>query len=57
MEILSQFPIIYSDTRFQEMLTIIQSKANPEGLFIPESIWTKWKGWDCAQKKKSHPIG
>lgn len=50
-EILSQFPQIHNDKRFLSMLEVLRSKADPDGLFTSESIWTKWKGWDFCQKK------
>jgi hypothetical protein len=33
------------------MLRVIEAKADDEGRFTPESIWTAWKEWDFAQKK------
>jgi hypothetical protein len=35
------------------MLKIVESKANPEGQLVPESVWTAWKDWDFSQKKAS----
>lgn len=50
--VLSIFPQARSDARLQEMVEIIRGKANENGRFIPESIWTKWKGWEFAQKNE-----
>jgi len=50
-EVLSRFPQCHNDQRFLEIVQIILSKANNEGKFISESIWTKWKGWEFCQKK------
>lgn len=52
IEVLSCFPQTRQDGRFVEMLKIIQAKADPSGLFTPESIWTKWNGWEFTQKKE-----
>lgn len=49
--VLSRFSWLQGDDRFKEMLDIILSKADANGLFAPESIWTAWKEWDFGQKK------
>jgi hypothetical protein len=51
LDILSQFKWARKDKRFKEMLSVVQFKADGEGRYIPESIWTAWKGWDFSQKK------
>jgi hypothetical protein len=51
LDVLSHFKWARKDKRFKEMLKIVESKANDEGQFVPESIWTAWKDWDFAQKK------
>jgi hypothetical protein len=33
------------------MLDLVKSKADGDGRFTPESIWTAWKDWDFGQKK------
>jgi hypothetical protein len=53
--VLSQLPWIKEDTRLLEMKTIIANKADAEGRFTPESIWTAWKDWDFGQKKQPSP--
>ena len=50
-KVLSRFPEIWKEARFQEMLKIIQNKADEEGRYTPESIWTYWKDWEFGQKK------
>jgi hypothetical protein len=37
------------------MWEIIKEKQQPEGSFIPESIWRAWKGWSFGQKRESSP--
>jgi hypothetical protein len=48
---LSLFPVVHGDDRFVEMISLIESKANPQGRFTPESEWKAWKEWDFGQKK------
>jgi len=52
MEVLSQFPQLWPDNRFLEMIEVIQSKADKNGKYTSESIWTKWKGWEFCQKRE-----
>jgi len=51
LDVLSQFKWAGKDRRFKEMLKIVESKADNDGRFVPESIWTAWKDWDFGQKK------
>lgn len=51
LEVLSQFKWTRKDKRFKEMINVVASKADQDGRFIPESVWTAWKGWDFSQKK------
>jgi len=51
LDILSQFEWARKDKRFKEMLSVVESKADGDGRFVPESIWTVWKDWDFCQKK------
>jgi hypothetical protein len=50
---LSHFKYAVKDYRFDEIMQTINSKADNEGKFTPESEWKAWKGWDFGQKK--HP--
>ena len=52
LDVLSQFKGLQNDHGLKEMVQIVQSKANGEGTYTPESEWTAWKGWDFAQKKQ-----
>jgi len=49
---LSECPWTHDDARFQDMLSVIESKRGAQGRFTPESVWTSWKGWDFDQKKE-----
>jgi hypothetical protein len=51
LDILSHFEWARKDKRFKEMLGVLQSKADGDGRYTPESIWTAWKDWDFGQKK------
>jgi len=37
------------------MVDIIKAKKDENGLFTPESIYQKCKGWDFGQKKTISP--
>lgn len=52
---LSKYEYAKADSRFREMINIIKDKMNSEGLFVPESIYQKCKGWDFGQKKTVSP--
>jgi hypothetical protein len=51
LDVLSCFKWTKKDKRFKAMLNIVESKADKDGRYIPESIWTAWKDWDFCQKK------
>jgi hypothetical protein len=51
LDILSHFEWAEKYPRFKQMLDTVETKANDEGRYTPESIWTAWKGWDFSQKK------
>ncbi|MBI5965876.1 MAG: hypothetical protein HY863_20545 [Chloroflexi bacterium] len=53
LDVLSHFKWARKDKRFKEMLKVVESKADGDGRFVPESVWTVWKDWDFSQKKIS----
>lgn len=55
VNVLNKCDTIKNDKRYREMLLIIQSKQSKDGLFTPESIYQKLKGWEFAQKKIPSP--
>ncbi|MCL2530047.1 MAG: hypothetical protein FWE41_06940 [Coriobacteriia bacterium] len=55
VETLSRFEAVVSDARFVEMLSLIKSKQDANGLFTPESVYLKCKDWDFGQKKSPSP--
>jgi len=55
VDVLSHFDFIKSDARFLEMATMIKNKQDSDGLFTPEAVYQKFKGWDFGQKKTPSP--
>ncbi len=55
VNVLHKCESIKNDKRYREMLSIIQGKQGEDGLFTPESIYLKFKGWEFGQKKNSSP--
>lgn len=51
-EVLSQYPRAREDSRFLTLLDCINSKADNQRLFTPESVWQAWQTWDFGQKKQ-----
>ena len=52
---LGKYEYAKNDKRFLEMVGMIKAKQDENGLFTPESIYTKCKGWDFGQKKTISP--
>ena len=52
---LSYFEQARGDGRFQEMLAIIEQKRDADGMFVPEAVFLKYKGWEFGQKKNPSP--
>ena len=52
LDVLSRFSWLKKDTRLLDMLGILKSKADQQGRFTLESIWTAWKTWEFGQKKE-----
>ncbi len=51
LDTLSQYPWVRRDSRLNEMEDMVMGKADDQGRFTPESIWTAWKDWEFGQKK------
>jgi hypothetical protein len=51
LDVLTNFSSAHTDPRLLEMVDLMKSKADDQGRFTLESIWTIWKGWDFGQKK------
>lgn len=52
LDVLSRFSWLKEDARFLDMLEILKSKADRQGRFTLDSIWTAWKSWEFGQKKE-----
>ena len=51
LEVLTIFSWLRNDSHLLEMLGVLKSKADPQGRFTVESVWTAWKDWEFGQKK------
>jgi hypothetical protein len=52
LDVLSRFSWLRNDPRLLDMLAILKSKADSQGRFTAESVWTAWKDWEFGQKKE-----
>jgi hypothetical protein len=52
LDVLSRFDWLRKDARLGSMLKVMKSKADPQGRFTLESVWTAWKDWEFGQKKE-----
>ena len=55
VDVLTHFESVKSDSRFIEMISVIKNKKDSDGLFTPEAVYQKFKGWDFGQKKTPSP--
>jgi hypothetical protein len=55
VDVLSRVDSVKVDVRFIEMVSLIKSKQDSNGLFTPEAVFQKFKGWDFGQKKSPSP--
>jgi hypothetical protein len=52
LDVLSRFSWLIHDPRLNDMLALLQSKADSQGRFTVESVWMAWKGWEFGQKRE-----
>ncbi len=52
LDVLSRFSWLKKDLRLNEMFEILKSKADSQGRFTLESVWTAWRDWEFGQKKE-----
>lgn len=52
LDVLTRFTWVAQDPRLLDMLDLLKGKADGEGRFTAESVWTAWKGWEFGQKKQ-----
>lgn len=51
LDVLTHFDWALDDPRLHHMAAHVQAKADPQGRYTPESVWSAWKDWEFAQKK------
>ena len=51
LDVLIRFPWLREDARLLDIYGILKNKADEQGRFTLESIWTAWKDWEFGQKK------
>jgi len=55
VDVLSRFPFVRDDPRFQEMVKTITAQADEDGRYTAGSMYRAWKGWSFADKKNPSP--
>jgi len=55
VEVLSRFPFVHNDPRFQQMVDVITQQHDAEGRYTAGSMYQAWKGWSFADKKLPSP--
>ncbi len=50
-DVLSHYKWTHTDKRFVDMINILQTQADENGLYKAGSVWRAWKDWDFGQKK------
>jgi hypothetical protein len=55
VEVLSHYPHVRGDPRFQEMLGALTSQADGDDRYTATSMYRAWKGWSFADKKRPSP--
>ena len=51
LDALTAFSWLRHDERLHAMVNIVKAKADGQGRFVPESIWSTWKEWEFGQKR------
>jgi hypothetical protein len=51
LDVLTRFAWLRDDPRLHDMVSALAARANPDGRFTLESVWTAWKDWEFGQKK------
>jgi hypothetical protein len=55
LDVLSRFPFVRRDTRFREMVDVVQAQGDGDGRFTAGSMYRAWKDWSFADKRKPSP--
>jgi hypothetical protein len=54
-DVLSRFPFVHDDPRFQQMVQTITRQADEDGRYTATSMYRAWKDWSFADKKRPSP--
>lgn len=54
-DVLSRYPFVHADPRFQDMVAAITAQADAQGRYTAGSMYQAWKGWSFADKKQPSP--
>jgi hypothetical protein len=55
VDVLSHFPFVQADPRFNQMIDAITTQADAQGRYQASSMYPAWKGWPFADKKSPSP--
>jgi hypothetical protein len=55
VDVLSRFPFVHADSRFQEMVETIATQADENGRYTANSMYRAWQEWSFADKKNPSP--
>jgi hypothetical protein len=51
VDVLSRFPFVHDDPRFEDLVKTITEQADEQGRYTAASMYRAWKGWSFADKK------
>jgi hypothetical protein len=54
-DVLSRFPFVHGDPRFQDIVNTVTGQADEQGRYTAGSMYRAWKGWSFADKKHPSP--
>lgn len=54
-EVLSRFPFVHQDPRFQALMDVLTEQADANGRYTAASMYRHWKDWSFADKKNPSP--
>ncbi len=55
VDVLSCFPLVHGDPRFEEMVKAIREQEVEDGRYTAGSMYRAWKGWSFAEKRQPSP--
>ncbi|MGW8318372.1 MAG: hypothetical protein ACWGPS_03935 [Candidatus Promineifilaceae bacterium] len=55
LDVLSRFPCVHPDPRYQEMVRVLENQADDDGRYTAGSMYRAWQGWSFADKKRPSP--